>query len=147
MHDRTRVHVLSDAEAAAAVAASVKAISCRPYHSLVPIQAAAPNAVISAGFPNGSVSPQREAIRNGFAKLARGANAVHCSCSTQFVEATAREGIQVTGRQVLVPNHAAWTSFRAVGRTPKRNLVARTRWLRDQGWYGSRRRRRAGPRR
>ena len=103
----TRVHVLSDAEAAAAVAAGVKTTSCRPDHSLEPIRAAVPDAVISTGFPHGSVSPPQEAIREGLAKLARGASAVHCSCSTQFVEATAREGIQVTGRGGLVPNRAA----------------------------------------
>ncbi len=58
-----------------------------------------------------------EAIRYGFATLRRGADAIYCSQSPRIIEAMAREGIPVTGHVGLVPNLAAWTNFRAVGRT------------------------------
>ena len=117
-----QVHVLSGAEAAAAIDAGVKIISCRPDHTLEPIRAVAPNAFISAGFPHGSITSPQEAIRGGFAILERGASAVYCSHSTHFVEAMAREGIPVTGHVGLVPNRSTWTNFRAVGRTPEEAL-------------------------
>ena len=60
----TRVHVLSDAEAAAAVAAGVKTTSCRPDHSLEPIRAAVPDAVISTGFRMGlSVRRRKPSVK------------------------------------------------------------------------------------
>lgn len=112
-----QIHVDSGPEAAAAVAAGIGILSCEPDHTLEPIRAAAPSAFISAGMPHGSVSSPQEAIREGFRILARGADAVYCSHSAHFIEAMAREGIPVTGHVGLVPNLAAWTGFRAVGRS------------------------------
>lgn len=113
-----QVHVDTGPEAAAAVAAGISIISCEPDHTLEPIRAAAPTALISAGMSHGSVSSPEEAIREGFRILTRGADAVYCSHSPAFIEAMAREGIPVTGHVGLVPNLAAWTGFRAIGRTP-----------------------------
>jgi len=113
-----QVHVDSGPEAAAAVAAGILILSCEPDHSLAPIRAAAPGAFLSAGMPHGSVASPEEAVRAGFDILRRGADAVYCSHSPRFIEAMAREGIPVTGHVGLVPNRAAWTGFRAVGRTP-----------------------------
>jgi 3-methyl-2-oxobutanoate hydroxymethyltransferase len=55
-------------------------------------------------------------VRYGFSVLRRGADAVYTSHSPRFIEAMAREGIPVTGHVGLVPNLAAPTGFRAIGR-------------------------------
>lgn len=112
-----QLHVDSGPEAAAAATAGIAVISCEPDHTLEPIRAAAPGAMISAGMPHGLVASPEEAIREGFRILERGADAVYCSHSAHFIEAMAREGIPVTGHVGLVPNLAAWTGFRAVGRS------------------------------
>lgn len=112
-----QLHVDSGAEAAAAVAAGITVLSCEPDHTLEAIRAAAPEAFVSAGMPHGAVATPDEAIRYGFAMLKRGADAIYCSMSPRLIEAMAREGIPVTGHVGLVPNLAAWTGFRAVGRT------------------------------
>ena len=114
-----QVHVDSAAEAAAAVAAGIDILSCEPDHTLEPIRAAAPLAFISAGMPHGSVSSPQEAVRLGFEILKRGADAVYTSHSPHFIEAMAREAIPVTGHVGLVPNKAAWTGFRAIGKDPQ----------------------------
>ncbi|MFM2356481.1 MAG: hypothetical protein RLZZ528_2217 [Pseudomonadota bacterium] len=113
-----QVHVDSGPEAAAAVAAGIVILSCEPDHTLEPIRAAVPTAFLSAGMPHGAVASADEAVRLGFSILKRGADAVYCSHSPHFIEAMAREGIPVTGHVGLVPNLAAWTNFRAIGRTP-----------------------------
>lgn len=112
-----QLHVDSAAEAEAAAEAGIRVLSCEPDHTLEPIRAAAPLAFISAGMPHGLVSSPEEAIREGFRILRRGADAVYCSHSARFIEAMAREGIPVTGHVGLVPNLAAWTGFRAQGKT------------------------------
>lgn len=112
-----QIHVDTPAEAAAAAAAGISIISCEPDHTLEGIRAAAPLAFISAGMPHGAVANGEEAIRYGFAVLNRGADAIYCSQSPAIIEAMAREGIPVTGHVGLVPNLAAWTGFRAIGRT------------------------------
>jgi 3-methyl-2-oxobutanoate hydroxymethyltransferase len=114
-----QLHVDTPAEAAAAEAAGVRVISCEPDHSLEAVRAAAPSAMISAGMPHGSVATADECVRAGFSILKRGADAVYCSHSERFIEAMAREGIPVTGHVGLVPNLAAWTGFRAQGKTPE----------------------------
>lgn len=111
-----QVHVDSAAEAAAAVTAGILILSCEPDHTLEPIRAAAPSAFVSAGMPHGQVASPDEAVREGFRILKRGADAVYCSHSAHFIEAMAREGIPVSGHVGLVPNLAAWTGFRAIGR-------------------------------
>jgi len=111
-----QIHVDSAAEAAAAAEAGISIISCEPDHTLEGIRNAAPLAFISAGMPHGAVSSEQEAIRFGFETLKRGADAIYCSQSPKMIEAMAREGIPVTGHVGLVPNLAAWTGFRAVGR-------------------------------
>lgn len=112
-----QLHVDSGAEAAAAVAAGIVVLSCEPDHTLEAIRAAAPTAFVSAGMPHGAVSTPDEAVRYGFSVLRRGADAVYTSHSPRFIEAMAREGIPVTGHVGLVPNLAAWTGFRAIGRS------------------------------
>jgi 3-methyl-2-oxobutanoate hydroxymethyltransferase len=118
-----QVHVDTGPEAAAAEAAGIRILSCEPDHTLEPIRAAAPLAFISAGMPHGSVASPDEAVRAGFAILKRGAGAVYCSHSPHFIEAMAREGIPVTGHIGLVPNLAAWTGFRAIGKTADEALA------------------------
>lgn len=117
-----QLHVESASEAAAAEEAGISILSCEPDHTLEGIRKAAPAAFISAGMPHGAVSTPDEAIRYGFATLRRGADAIYCSMSTRIIEAMAREGIPVTGHVGLVPNLAAWTGFRAVGRSVEEAL-------------------------
>jgi 3-methyl-2-oxobutanoate hydroxymethyltransferase len=117
-----QLHVDSAAEAAAAAAAGISILSCEPDHNLEAIRAAAPLAFVSAGMPHGTVANGDEAIRYGFATLRRGADAIYCSQSPRIIEAMAREGIPVTGHVGLVPNLAAWTGFRAVGRSAQEAL-------------------------
>lgn len=112
-----QMHVDTPEEAAAAQEAGISFISCEPDHSLEGVCRAAPQSMISAGMPHGAVSSATEAIRLGFDILKRGALAVYCSHSPQWVEAMAREGIPVTGHVGLVPNWATWTNFRAIGKT------------------------------
>ena len=118
-----QVHVDTAAEAAAAVEAGIVILSCEPDHTLEPIRRAAPSAFVSAGMPHGLVASPEEAIREGFKILKRGADAVYCSHSPHFIEAMAREGIPVTGHVGLVPNLAAWTGFRAVGKSAEEALA------------------------
>lgn len=118
-----QVHVDTAAEAAAAEAAEIVILSCEADHTLPGIRAAAPSALISAGMPHGSSATPDEAVRAGFDALRRGADAIYCSHSPRFIEAMAREGIPVTGHVGLVPNLAAWTGFRAIGRTAKEALT------------------------
>lgn len=111
-----QLHVDSPAEAAAAEAAGIVILSCEADQTLPLIRAAAPKALISAGMPHGTSATPDEAVRAAFAALRSGADAIYCSHSPRFVEAMAREGIPVTGHVGLVPNLAAWTGFRAIGR-------------------------------
>jgi 3-methyl-2-oxobutanoate hydroxymethyltransferase len=53
----------------------------------------------------------------------RGADSVYCSSSPRIIEAMAREGIPVTGHVGLVPNHAVWTGYRAIGKTSEEALT------------------------
>lgn len=125
-----QLHVDSGAEAAAAIAAGITVLSCEPDHTLETIRAAAPTAFISAGMPHGTASGPAEAVRYGFSVLKRGADSIYCSQSPQIIEAMAREGIPVTGHVGLVPNLAAWTGFRAIGRSADEALKV-LRKLRD----------------
>ncbi len=117
-----QLHVDNAEEAAAAVASDITILSCEPDHYLEAIRAAAPFAFLSVGMPHGAVASPEEAIRLGFQMLKRGADSIYCSHSPFFIEAMAREGIPVTGHVGLVPNRAAWTSFRAIGKTPEEAL-------------------------
>jgi 3-methyl-2-oxobutanoate hydroxymethyltransferase len=111
-----QLHVDSAAEAAAAEASGIVVLSCEADHLLPAIRTAAPNSLISAGMPHGTSATPDEAVRAAFAALRMGADAIYCSHSPCFIEAMAREGIPVTGHVGLVPNLAAWTGFRAIGR-------------------------------
>ena len=112
-----QMHVDSGREAAAAVEAGIRILSCDPGEMLSQVRAAAPSALISAGMFHGTVASPEEAVREGFRILGDGADTVYSSHSPYFIEAMAREGIPVTGHVGLIPNWAAWTNFRAVGRS------------------------------
>jgi len=111
-----QLHVDSPAEAAAAEAAGIRILSCEADATLPAIRAAAPSALISAGMPHGTSATPDEAVRAAFDALRMGADAIYCSHSPRYIEAMAREGVPVTGHVGLVPNLAAWTGFRAIGR-------------------------------
>ncbi len=112
-----QLHVDSAAEAAAAVAAGIVVLSCEAGPVLQAVRAAAPLAFVTAGLPHGTMTSPDDALRIGFATLRQGADSVYVSQSPQMIEVMAREGIPVTGHVGLVPNLAAWTGFRAIGRT------------------------------
>lgn len=127
----THIHVKSPDEAAAAEAAEIDLLSCSfdspESQARLPLLVdAAPTSFISGATPHGLASAE-EAIRVGFRALGLGASSVYCSASPFIVEAMAREGLPVVGHLGLVPRHATWTNYRAIGKT-----VAEARALYDQ---------------
>lgn len=139
----THVHVKSPEEAAAAEAAGIDLLSCSfdspaAQARLPLLVAAAPNSFISGSTPHGMAS-QEEAIRTGFKALEMGASSVYCSSSAWMIEAMAREGIPVVGHLGMVPRHAAWTNFRAIGKSASeaRQLYTDLKELENAGAYAA----------
>ena len=114
-----QLHVDNAFEAEAAEIAGIEVLSCEADHTLLGIRAAAPTAFISAGLKNRTIASAEQAIRMAFDAIEHGADSVYCSSSTEIIEAMAREGIPVTGHVGLVPKHATWTGFRAIGKAPE----------------------------
>jgi len=117
----THIHVKSPDEAAAAEEAGVDLMSTsfdspEAQARLPRIVAAAPRSFISAATPHGLASPD-EAIRVAFRALEIGASSVYSSASPFIIEAMARERIPVVGHLGMVPRHATWTGYRAIGKT------------------------------
>ncbi len=139
----TQVHVKSPEEAAAAEAAGIDLLSCsfdsaESQARLPLLVAAAPGSFISGATPHGLSSPE-EAIRVGFRALELGASSVYCSASPRIVEAMAREGIPLVGHLGMVPRHATWTNFRAIGKTAQeaRHLYDQMKTLESAGAYAA----------
>lgn len=139
----THIHVKSPEEAAAAEEAGVDLMSCsfdspEAQARLPRLVAAAPLSFLSAATPHGLASPE-EAIRVAFSALEIGASSVYCSASLFIVEAMAREGIPVVGHLGLVPRHATWTGYRAIGKTLEeaRELYRRMKELENAGAYAA----------
>ena len=139
----THIHVKSADEAAAAEAAGVDLMSC-PFDTpaaqsrLPELVAAAPASFISGSTPHG-LATQEEAIRVGFKALELGASSVYCSASAFIIEAMAREGIPVVGHLGMVPRHATWTNFRAIGKTAEeaKQLYEQMKRLESAGAYAA----------
>jgi len=76
-------------------------------------------------------------VRTGFAALEMGASSVYCSCSPWIIEAMAREGIPVVGHLGMVPRHATWTNFRAIGKSAAeaKELYQQMKRLESAGAY------------
>ncbi len=139
----THIHVKSPEEAAAAEAAGIDLLSCSfdspaAQARLSLLVEAAPTSFLSGSTPHGLASAA-EAIRVGFRALELGASSVYCSASPTLIEAMAREGIPVVGHVGMVPRHATWTNFRAIGRTPTeaRDLHDRLKRLESAGAYAA----------
>ena len=139
----THVHVKSPEEAAAAEQADIDLLSCsfdspESQARLPLLVAAAPRSFISGATPHGLAS-QEEAIRIGFRALELGASSVYCSASPLIIEAMAREGIPVVGHLGMVPRHATWTNFRAIGKTAgeAKRLYDQMKRLESAGAYAA----------
>ena len=139
----THVHVKSPEEAAAAEAAGIDLMSCsfdspESQGRLPLLVAAAPKSFLSGATPHGLASPE-DAIRVGFRALELGASSVYCSASPRIIEAMAREGIPVVGHLGMVPRHATWTNFRAIGKTPDeaKRLYDQMKALENAGAYAA----------
>ena len=139
----THVHVKSPEEAAAAEAAGIDLMSCsfdspESQARLPLLVAAAPRSFLSGATPHG-LATQEEAIRVGFRALELGASSVYCSASPFIIEAMAREGIPVVGHLGMVPRHATWTNFRAIGKTAAeaRQLFDQMKRLESAGAYAA----------
>ena len=139
----THVHVKSPEEAAAAEAAGIDLLSCSfdspaAQARLPLLVAAAPTSFISGATPHGLASPEA-AIRVGFQALELGASSVYCSASPSIIEAMAREGIPVVGHLGMVPRHATWTNYRAIGKTAieARQLYEQMKRLESAGAYAA----------
>lgn len=139
----THVHVKSPEEAAAAEAAEIDLMSCSfdspASQARLPLLVeAAPRSFLSCATPHGLASPE-EAIRIAFKALELGASSVYCSASPFIIEAMAREGIPVVGHLGMVPRHATWTNFRAIGKTPAeaKSLYDQMKRLESAGAYAA----------
>ena len=139
----THVHVKSPEEAAAAEAAGIDLLSCSfdspaAQARLPLLVAAAPKSFISGSTPHGMAS-QEEAIRTAFKALEMGASSVYCSSSPWMIEAMAREGIPVVGHLGMVPRHATWTNFRAIGKSASeaKQLYTELKELENAGAYAA----------
>jgi 3-methyl-2-oxobutanoate hydroxymethyltransferase len=139
----THVHVKSPEEAAAAETAGIDLLSCsfdspESQARLPLLVAAAPRSFISGATPNGLASVE-EGIRVGFRALELGASSVYCSASARIIEGMAREGIPVVGHLGMVPRHATWTNFRAIGKSADEAtaLYARMKELESAGAYAA----------
>lgn len=139
----THIHVKSGDEAAAAEAAGIDLMSS-PFDShaaqarFPELVAAAPTSFLSCSTPHG-MATQEEAIRVGFKALEMGASSVYCSASPFLIEAMAREGIPVVGHLGMVPRHATWTNYRAIGKTVEeaKQLHAKMKELESAGAYAA----------
>src|SRR3954470_6348303 len=139
----THLHVKSPEEAAAAEAAGIDLMSCsfdspESQARLPLLVAAAPKSFLSGATPHGLAS-EEEGIRVGFRALEMGASSVYCSASPRIIEAMAREGIPVVGHLGMVPRHATWTNFRAIGKTAgeARELYDQMKLLENAGAYAA----------
>jgi 3-methyl-2-oxobutanoate hydroxymethyltransferase len=139
----THLHVKTPEEAAAADEAGVDLLSC-PFDSpeaqarLPLLVGAAPEAFLSGSTPHG-LATREEAIRVGFRAMELGASSVYCSASPWIIEGMAREGIPVVGHLGLVPRHATWTGYRAIGKTAAEAtaLYGRMKELEGAGAYAA----------
>lgn len=139
----THIHVKSTEEAAAAEEAGIDLLSCsfdspEAQARLPLLVAAAPTSFLSGATPHGMASAEA-AIRVGFRALEMGASSVYCSASPFIIEAMAREGLPVVGHLGLVPRHATWTNYRAIGKTASeaKRLYAQMKRLESAGAYAA----------
>lgn len=139
----THIHVKSPEEAAAAEAVGIDLMSCsfdspESQARLPLLVAAAPTSFLSGATPHGMASPE-EAIRVGFKALELGASSVYCSASPFIIEAMTREGLPVVGHLGLVPRHATWTNYRAIGKTvdEAKELYRQMKRLESAGAYAA----------
>ena len=139
----THIHVKSPDEALAAEAVGIDLLSCsfdspESQARLPQLVAAAPRSFLSGATPHG-LATQDEAIRVGFKALEMGASSVYCSASPFIIEAMTREGIPVVGHLGLVPRHATWTNYRAIGKTVEeaKKLYAQMKRLESAGAYAA----------
>lgn len=111
------VHVDTPPEAAAAAEAGIEMFTFEVDERLDSVRAAAPDVFIQAGYPQGHMASEEIAIRDGFAALERGADAIYFAGSLRIVEAMAKEGIPVSGHVGYIPRWNTWTGVRAVGKS------------------------------
>lgn len=124
------MHVDSAAEAAAARAAGIEMFTCEVDEHLPGIRAAAPGVFLQAAHAQGTIRDDASAIREGFAAIETGADAIYFAGSLRLVETMAREGIPVSGHVGYVPRWNTWTGVRSVGKTPE-EAVAIFRKVKD----------------
>lgn len=111
------MHVETADEAAAAAEAGIEMFTFEVDERFEAVRAAAPGVFIQAGYPQGQIASEEIAIRDGFAAMERGVDAIYFAGSLRIVEAMALEGIPVCGHVGYVPRWNTWTGVRAVGRT------------------------------
>lgn len=112
------MHVETADEAAAAAEAGIEMFTFEVDERFEAVRAAAPGVFIQAGYPQGQLASEEIAIRDGFAAMERGVDAVYFAGSLRIVEAMAAEGIPVCGHVGYVPRWNTWTGVRAVGKSP-----------------------------
>ena len=117
------MHVETADEAAAAAEAGIEMFTFEVDERFEAVRAAAPDVFIQAGYPQGQIASEEIAIRDGFAAMERGVDAIYFAGSLRIVEAMAAEGIPVCGHVGYVPRWNTWTGVRAVGKTADEALA------------------------
>lgn len=117
------MHVDTAAEASAAAEAGIDMFTFEVDERLPSVRAAAPGVFIQAGYKQGHMASEEIAIRDGFAAMESGVDAIYFAGSLRMVEAMAKEGIPVTGHIGYVPRWNTWTGVRAVGKTKEEAIA------------------------
>ena len=97
-------------------AAGIEMFTCELDENLPGIRAAAPAIFPWAGQAQGPIHDESSAIREGFAAIGTGADAIYFAGSLRLVEIMARAGIPVSGHVGYVPRWNTWTGVRSVGK-------------------------------
>jgi 3-methyl-2-oxobutanoate hydroxymethyltransferase len=114
----TMLRVTTLEEAEAAQKASIDIVSVPPELLGGAFRDAAPSAFAIPGIEYGDYVSAEEYMREAFAALKAGGDAVYCAASPGIIRRMREEGIPVCGHVGLVPSKATWTGgFRAVGKT------------------------------
>ena len=113
----TEIYCRTAKEASACDTAGIDMIITSERNNGAEFRDAAPNTFFTIGLVYGDYTSTSEVLRGGFAALRKGADAVYCGSSLQFVEALANEGIPVVGHVGFVPYKSTWFGgFKAVGK-------------------------------
>lgn len=119
-----QVYIRGPREAAACEAAGIDLIITWEAGELEAVRSAAPDTFLTAGLVYGRHPSIRDALAAAYRALDRGADAVYCPQSLDYVRAFAAEGVPTFGHVGFVPYKRTWVGgFKAVGKTAEEALA------------------------